>query len=225
MKNLYHFFGTKKIVLLLVASLLFMFDGVAQKTSKEKAANETTAQRTALRYGSIYAIGNGYANWNGGYLDTCGHASCGDNLYNVSTNPSKDRATGTGDWMVLSATGKNNGSVVEHGDKVYLVNRYNSGQGGYLDVCGRVACGENLYAVSTNASSDRAGQQTATWTIIASKSGAVYTNDVVRFRTSYNNWYLQTCGHDSCGGSTSYDVSVYPLQDRAERVTHWRFSL
>jgi hypothetical protein len=72
-------------------------------------------------------------NWQGGYLDTNGHAQ--PNKYGVSTADSPTRATGTGTWEITSAAGKAVGAEVLSGDAIYLRNLYGD-DGGYLDTNG-----------------------------------------------------------------------------------------
>ncbi|WP_202121474.1 hypothetical protein [Streptomyces sp. BA2] len=59
-----------------------------------------------LKYGDQIHLQNGYNGWQGGYLDTNGHASDGQRTsgakYDVSTSQSKDRAAGTGRWRIFA---------------------------------------------------------------------------------------------------------------------------
>ncbi len=96
------------------------------------------------------------------YLDTCGHASCGGNKYQVSTSPGKDRATGTGRWRVFAESSSPDDSKVRVGDLIHLLNGYNDWNGGFLDTCGGGPTG-GKYDVSTSSYLDRANRGTATW--------------------------------------------------------------
>jgi hypothetical protein len=187
--------------------------------------NTPAPSRNNLVYGKTYHLQNGYANWGGGYLDVCGHASYPYNKYNVSCTPSKNRSSNSGSWKILSAQGKSNGTVVMDGDKVRLLNMYDGGKGGYLDVCGKVQCNKELYDCSTSPSGDRDGVHTSTWTIATLVAGPIEVNEMVQFRSEYNRaWWLQTCGHDKCSGNTSYDVNVWDARNRVQNVTHWKMS-
>lgn len=176
---------------------------------------------SVLRYGTIYRIKNGYQNWEGGYLDTCGHASCGNNLYEVSTSGSFDRDHGSGSWKIVSATGKANGEPVMALDLIHLQNQY--GDCGYLDTCGHADCGGNLYEVSVARTPNRDGG-TGTWKIIPEHGGEVQEEDVVHLQNGYDNWnggFLDTCGHADCGGNL-YEVSTSARFNRDGLTTQWR---
>lgn len=76
----------------------------------------------ALIYGQKYHLQSGHSNWGGGYLDMCGHAEeCDKALYNVSTHSSPNRDTESGNWTLVSASGKPNGSAVKKGDRVKII--------------------------------------------------------------------------------------------------------
>ncbi len=176
-----------------------------------------------LKYGNTYHIQNAYSNW-GSYLDTCDHASCGDNLYNVSASATPTRASGTGTWEILSASKKEAGSSVLFGDSVYLKNKYSSGS--YLDTCGHASCGGNLYNVSTSATPTRA-PGTGTWIILSASGKAVGSevlpDDSVHLKNKYSSGsYLDTCGHASCGGNL-YNVSTSATPNREPGTGTWRF--
>lgn len=187
---------------------------------------------SSLIYGRKYYIQNGYGNWNGGFLDTCGGAvACkGDNLYDVSTSKSPDRVgEGTGIWKIRSAMGKADDAPVMANDFIYLQNQY-KGDGGFLDTCGyAVACkSDNLYDVSTSKSPDRAKQGTGTWRIIPDSScGKVEEYEIVHLLNGYNDWaggFLDTCGYAvACKGDNLYDVSTHCGWNRKEGTTLWRF--
>jgi hypothetical protein len=55
-----------------------------------------------VREGDPVHLLNGYANWQGGYLDACGHAPA-PSKYGVSTSNSTDRDTGSGTWKFSKA--------------------------------------------------------------------------------------------------------------------------
>ena len=110
------------------------------------------ADGTLVLYGDVFHLQNQYES-NGGYLDTCFHADT-PNKYQVSTSDSRDRASGSGKWKIMSATGKANGTPVLSNDVLHLQNQFN-GNGGYLDTC-FYADKPNKYKVSTSDSSNRA---------------------------------------------------------------------
>jgi hypothetical protein len=176
---------------------------------------------TTLIYGKTYHIQNGYANWGGGYLDTCGNAT--GNKYDVSTANTPTRAQGTGTWKIVSASGKQNGTPVLVGDVIYLQNQY-QGDGGYLDTCNHDTTG-NKYDVSTANTPTRA-QGTGTWKIISSgnQNGTpVLLNDVIYLQNQYqgDGGYLDVRGNATTGNK--YAVSTSNTQERHQGSTHWRF--
>lgn len=182
---------------------------------------------SALLYGQICRIQNGYQNWTGGYLDSCGHADCDDNLYNVSTSSSFDRAPGTGSWKIVSAATlpKKDNEEVMALDLIYLQNQYEAGTKGYLDTCGNADCGGNLYEGSVAKTANRA-TGTGTWKIIPEQSGAVQEDEVVHLQNGYDNWnggFLDTCGQADCGGNL-YKVSTSGKFNRTtDLTTQWKF--
>ncbi|NEU73641.1 hypothetical protein PI95_013995 [Hassallia byssoidea VB512170] len=171
-------------------------------------------------YGKTYHIQNGYANWGGGYLDTCNHAA--GNKYDVSTANTPTRAQGTGTWKIVSASGKQNGTPVLVGDNIYLQNQY-QGDGGYLDTCNNATTG-NKYDVSTANTPTRA-QGTGTWKIISSgkQNGTpVLLNDDIYLQNQYqgDGGYLDTRNQAT---GNKYDVSTSNTKERDNGSTHWRF--
>lgn len=171
-----------------------------------------------VRYGATYHLLNGYGNWNGGYLDAFGNASYHLNQWDVSTSSSYNRDNGTGIWKILSAEGKPEGSAVMHGDKIRLYNMYQN-NGGYLDVCSKVSCEGENFGVMTSRPGDRDGANTSTWMIEAEGSGPIEMNEILHFRTLYNNHWLQTCGVQE---GNKYDVNTNPTRERRELVTQWK---
>lgn len=177
-----------------------------------------------LLYGSTYRIQNGYGDdWSDNYLDTRGRG-CEDNLLCVSTSTNFDRASGSGTWIISSATGTAaEGDPVLSGDQVYLQNQYSEGEGGYLDTRGR-GCEDNLLCVSTATSSNRASGS-GTWRIIKDTSGGnVQEDDVVHLWNGWSDWsggFLDTRGN-GCEDNL-YCVSTSANWNRATGSTHWRF--
>jgi subtilisin family serine protease len=104
----------------------------------------------------------------GSYLDTCGSSFCGGgNRFNVSTSSIPDRASGSGTWEIISASGKAVGSPVLTWDSVHLRNKYGHGPGFYLDTCGLASCGGNKYNVSASTNPDRgSGSGSGTWRFV-----------------------------------------------------------
>jgi hypothetical protein len=178
-----------------------------------------------LTYGATYRIQNGFGGWDGNYLDTRGQ-SCEDNLLCVSTAETFDRDSGSGTWIILSATGKAVGDLVLSGDQVYLQNQYKSGEpynGGYLDTRGR-GCEDNLLCVSTAETFDR-NSGSGTWRLIKDSSGGnVQENDVVHLWNGWGDWtggFLDTRGA-GCEGNL-YCVSTSANWNRDTGSTQWRF--
>jgi hypothetical protein len=115
-----------------------------------------------LKYGDKVHLQNGYANWQGGYLDTYGNEPA-PKRYGVFTTNSQDRAgQGTGSWRVCAAGSSPPDSKVREGTLVHLLNGYANWQGGYLDTYGNEPAPKR-YGVFTTNSQDRAGQGTGTW--------------------------------------------------------------
>jgi hypothetical protein len=130
--------------------------------SLESAAGK--APGAVLAIGDTVHLRNMYAA--GSYLDTCGHARCtSQTMYGVCTDSGRDRAQGTGQWVVESATGAAPGTPVSIGDRIHLKNRY--GSGSYLDTCGHGQCTSSTkYEVVTNGRADREGQGTGVWSFV-----------------------------------------------------------
>lgn len=170
-----------------------------------------------LRYGSTYNLRNGYSGFSGGYLDTR-NAGCADNDLCVSTAYSTNRDQGSGQWTILSASGKAPGSPVMQGDSVYLANRYPylvsvgpvaGAFGGYLDTRGR-GCADNDLCVSTSGSQDR-DSGSGTWTIAAGDGAGMelWAGEPVTLLNHYSNGgYLDTrargCEGNNLCVSTAY---------------------
>lgn len=175
-----------------------------------------------LLYGTTYRIQNGFGGWSANYLDTRGQG-CEDNLLCVSTSTNFNRDSGSGTWIISSATGKAVGEPVLSGDQVYLQNQYSSGAGGYLDTRG-YGCEGNFLCVSTATSSKR-DSGSGTWRIIKDTSGGnVQENDVVHLWNGWGDWtagFLDTRGN-GCEGNL-YCVSTSASWNRDTGSTHWRF--
>jgi hypothetical protein len=179
-----------------------------------------------LKYGDKVHLQNGYANWNGGYLDACGHARV-PSKYGVFTSDSKYRDGGSGTWEIVSVTGKAVGAEVLIGDAIHLRNLY-AGNGGYLDVCGHANCGGNKYLVFTSDSTNRDGGS-GSWRIYAGASSPadskVREGDPVHLLNGYANWqggYLDACGH--APAPSKYGVSTSNSTNRDSGSGTWKFS-
>jgi hypothetical protein len=71
-------------------------------------AESSSPTDSKVRYGDLVHLLNGYDDWNGGFLDTCGGGPTAG-LYGVSTSSYLDRgaaanAPGTGTWRFSKAT-------------------------------------------------------------------------------------------------------------------------
>jgi len=119
--------------------------------------------------GDVIYLRNLYGG-DGGYLDTCGHATgeATGNKYEVSTSAGKDRAAGTGRWRVFAESSSPNDTKVREGDLVHILNGYKDWNGGFLDTCGHDTTG-NKYGVSTSDYCDR-GKGTGTWKFVKAKA-------------------------------------------------------
>ena len=181
-----------------------------------------------VKYGSSNYIKNSY---NGGsFLDTCSSSSCtATSRYGVVTDANPDRASvGTGKWIIKSATGKTDGSVVKIGDVVYLKNMYSGGS--FLDACSSSSCtATSRYGVVTDANPDRAGLGTGKWTIESATGkttgSALQARDEVYLKNMYSGGsYLDVCNSSSCTATSRYGVVTDANPDRAGLGTgKWSF--
>ncbi len=134
-------------------------------------------QNKAIRVGSLIHLQNSLPD--GGYLDTRGWVTDKPEFWNVSgtertfvsTHGTPNRDGGSsGSWRVVSADGRPDGTAINMGDTVHLLNLYPDA--GYLDCCGwiehlepfqayhgKVTCG-----VFTSGARDR-DNGTGRWTI------------------------------------------------------------
>jgi hypothetical protein len=162
-----------------------------------------------LNYGDEIHLQNGYNNYSGGFLDTRGSQADFEKTGNflcVSTAIENKREGGSsGTWKVLSATGKDIGTPVLHGDEIHLQNGYDNYTGGFLDTRGSQADFEktgNLYCVSTAIDKKREGGSTGTWKVLSATGKAngtpVTQNSEVHLQNGYNNYsggFLDTRGY------------------------------
>lgn len=173
-----------------------------------------------LLYGTKYRIQNGWANWQGGYLDTR-NSGCEGNFLCVSTSTSFDRDNGSGTWEIISKSGKKTGEPVLANDLIYLINRWN-GDGGFLDTCGS-GCDGNHLCVSTAHSKDR-DHGSGTWRIISDSSGPeVYEDETVHLLNGYNNFnggFLDTCVSGCESNLLCVSTTLYWSRDQMS--TLWR---
>ena len=189
------------------------------------------AATTGLTYGSTYRLENAWSNWGGGYLDTRG-AGCDGGLLCVSSSTSTNRDSGSGSWVIVSATGKALGATVMSGDLVHLVNRYpytSAGSeptgglathGGFLDTR-NAGCEGNHLCVSTSPSHDRAGAGTATWRIVADGTPA----GTFRLQNAYANFsggYLDTNSSGCEGNHLCVSTSTTPTREPNGTTSLWR---
>jgi hypothetical protein len=183
-----------------------------------------------LKYGDRIHLQNGYNNWQGGYLDTNGHASNSGAKYEVSTTDTPNRGTGTGTWEILSASGKPAGTAVVTGDLIYLRNLY-GGDGGYLDTNNHATTDQKnaggKYDVSTSQNRDRA-EGTGRWRIFAQTSSpldqSVRVGDTVHLFNAYddNGGFLET-NHNSAASGGKYDVCTNGYYNRSNStVADWK---
>ncbi|MGI5442669.1 glycosyl hydrolase family 95 catalytic domain-containing protein [Streptomyces shenzhenensis] len=199
--------------------------GTAATTAKHLGTRAIGLDRADLTYGSNILLQN-QSGGNGGYLDANGLSAQQGASYDVSTNPTPNsRGPATSVWKVVSATGKANGTPVESGDLIYLINQY--GNGTYLNVNGYAIQPGAKYDVSTTATKDR-GPGTGTWHIFGKTSsptdGHIRNKDIVHLLNDYgtaNGGYLDTNGPSTQQGAT-YDTSTSPYTDRAPGTGSWK---
>lgn len=183
-----------------------------------------------LRYGQIYHVQNGHANWTGGYLDTR-DSGCEGNLLCVSTAISSNRDAGSGSWMLVSAEDRAIGSLVRTGDRIYLKNQFKATPetpggshffGGYLDVRGAF-CSDNVLCVST-ASPKNSNIHTSVWTIVGPRRNTYQDQSLFlrnNFVTPQGFTYLDTRG-EGCR-QNRLCVSTYTSPYRDSGSGSWRF--
>ncbi len=120
-----------------------------------------------LRYGAQIHLQNGYNGWQGGYLDTNGHATNEQKnsgaKYDVSTSQTRDRAQGTGRWRIFARTSSPADQNVRIGDVVHLWNLYGD-NGGFLETNNTSALTNAKYDLCTNAYYNRSSD-VADWKI------------------------------------------------------------
>ncbi|MFF9898958.1 hypothetical protein [Streptomyces longispororuber] len=120
-----------------------------------------------LKYGEQIHLQNGYNGWQGGYLDTNGHASDSQKAagakYDVSTSQGRDRAAGTGRWRIFARTSDPADGTVRAGDVVHLWNTYGD-NGGFLETNHTSSASGAKYDLCTNAYYNRSSD-VADWKI------------------------------------------------------------
>ncbi len=158
----------------------------------------------------------------GGWLDIR-EAGCQGNKYCVSTATSPTRDGNSGTWMLVSASGKADGTPVANGDLVYLKNMY-GGDGGYLDIRG-AGCEGDEYCVST-ASSPLRDSGSGTWQIQSVTGSATVTEGqgvyLANGYAGFTGGYLDVDGSGCQGNLLCAATSAQ--QDRDHGSTHWTFS-
>ncbi|MDX3763828.1 glycosyl hydrolase family 95 catalytic domain-containing protein [Streptomyces sp. AK02-04a] len=200
-------------------------DGTAATMAKHLGTRAIGLDRADLTYGSNILL-KSQAGGNGGYLDANGHSAQEGALYGVSTSQiPNSRGSATSVWKVVSATGKANGTPVESGDVIYLINQY--GNGTYLDANGFSTQPGAKYDVSTTPTKDR-GPGTGKWHIFGATSyptdGHIRIADIVHLLNDYgtaNGGFLDTNGPSTLQGA-KYDVSTTPTKDRAPGTGSWK---
>ncbi|MGW4730200.1 glycosyl hydrolase family 95 catalytic domain-containing protein [Streptomyces shenzhenensis] len=199
--------------------------GTAATAAKHLGSRTIGLDRADLTYGSTILLHN-QSGPNGGYLDVNGPSTQQGAAYDVSTNQTPNsRGTATSVWKVVSATGKANGTPVESGDLIHLINQY--GNGTYLDANGYSTQPGARYDVSTTATKDR-GPGTGTWHIFGETSsptdGHIRNDDIVHLLNDYgpaNGGFLDANGPSTQPGAT-YDISTSPYTDRAPGTSSWK---
>ncbi|KXF75849.1 hypothetical protein ATN84_17995 [Paramesorhizobium deserti] len=176
-----------------------------------------------LKYGDKVHLLNGYTNWTGGYLDVYGTADTAGAKYNVITATVSDRDSGSGTWLVESASGVADGTDVRSGDLIQLRNLYGN-DGGYLDINGSASSPE-LYNVYTAEKSEQS-ENTLNWVVFSGVSGSnVNIGSVVHLLSQYTNGnggFLDVCW-GFAGANAKYGVYTTESQDRDEGSGSWKF--
>ncbi|MFF7182995.1 hypothetical protein [Streptomyces sp. NPDC008121] len=181
-----------------------------------------------LTYGTDILLQNQFTG-DGGYLDTIGSLTQPSGAtFDVATNQKPNsRGAKTSVWKVVSATGKVDGTPVNSGDVVYLVNQF--GGGTYLDANGGSSKAGAKYDVSSTLSKDRAAGS-GKWQIFGKASsygdGHIRTADVVSLLNTYNydgssGGFLDANGASSQPGA-KLDVSTSHYTDRGPGTGSWK---
>ncbi|ANB77135.1 hypothetical protein AYM40_34050 [Paraburkholderia phytofirmans OLGA172] len=172
---------------------------------------------SVVLYGDLLHFLNGFQNFDGGYLDSCGLADLPASKLNVvtATTPNRDGHSGT--WRIESAEGKAFGSEVKSCDSVYLFNLH-QGDGGYLGT-NNIANPPELYRVVTANKSERPND-VLTWRLIVESTegydGKLREDNVVRLLNDYDNTrggFLDSC-ENSTHPNTRYQVFTSVLSNR-----------
>lgn len=190
---------TKKIITLFAITLFAFICGVS----------DINAQ--ALKIGSVVNLQNQYPGENG-YLDTRGRVMDKSQFRTattettfVSTNLKPNRDNGSGNWKIVSTTGKADGSPLLYGDKIHLMNMYPGA--GYLDSYGYIkdmpafasyVSGGSKIGVFTTQSKNR-DNGSGTWIVKSASSKAdgtpVNQGDTIHLQNGYpNSGYLDING-------------------------------
>ncbi|MGW4728483.1 glycosyl hydrolase family 95 catalytic domain-containing protein [Streptomyces shenzhenensis] len=200
--------------------------GTAATTAKHLGTRTIGLDQAAdLTYGSNILLQN-QSGGDGGYLDANGLSTQPGASYDVSTSQiPNSRGPATSVWKVASATGRANGTPVEGGDVIYLINQYGSGT--YLDVNGYSTQSGAKYDVSTTATKDR-GPGTGKWHIFGATSsptdGHIRNDDIVHLLNDYgtaNGGFLDVNGLSTQPGA-KYDVFTTATKDRGPGTGSWR---
>ena len=189
--------------------------------------NSEVQQKEGIKYGDWVSLQNGYASWQGGFLDTRDKSAAGKctaEFLCVSTAVTTDRDRNSGRWVITSATGKAVGSAVKNGDLVRLKNMF-SGGGGYLDVNTRgcTGLGPDGHCVSTSHSDNR-DRNSGTWKVIADWWVTDITSFTqVRLQNYFNNFnggYLDVNGNGCFGNLHCVATATGPTRHGGS--TYWR---
>ena len=169
-----------------------------------------------LVYGQTYKVENTWMN-KGAYLDVNGQG-CQDNYLCVSTTRSNERKnSNTSDWIILSASGKAEGTPVESGDIILLKNPWM--RGSYLGTRGYSRDFDCPGYLCVSAWQNIDNVKNTSWQI----TGEVEANGTIQLIGQWNNasaGYLDINGHHPGGG---YNVCTATDGRIKQSSTMWRF--
>jgi hypothetical protein len=150
-------------------------------------ATPTPTLAGVLKYGDKVHFQNGYANWQGGYLNT-DKPTFAPWKYAVCTSDSENRDGDSGTWEIVSATGKAVGAEVLILDNIRLRNLY-GGNGGYLDVrTGGDELSHRFVSTTDSANRDRGSGDWGIYEASSRSDSKVREGDPIHLRNAFNNW-------------------------------------
>ena len=183
-----------------------------------------------LKCGDTVNLLNGYAEWNGGYLDSYGLAQAGAR-FGVVTADTPNRHPETGKWVIESGSGKVAGAEVISGDSILLKNLFENGTYLFVHEDAPAPSKFKVKTVLPHAPGTPADELASTikWRIFAETSspsdGKVREGDVVKLLNGYvwdnttdNGGFMEVNGPAGVQG-LKYHVSTTYYTNKADANT------